>query len=165
MQAVANKHTLKSQYAASSCLDAHVQPHLRVLPKTCVVSRIAPRSSLAFKPARTSATQKRLSSTKAVRADQQVDQLDSATLQLISNLSSAVDAHLSLITKEHIDAARSLDATTNSELRSKIVASITKLSTGLLERETEVSNASKLGLCTNPRHRATDHKTPHVDSQ
>jgi hypothetical protein len=118
---------------------------------------------LTFKPARTSATQRRLSSTKAVRADQQVDQLDSATLQLISNLSSAVDAHLSLITKEHIDAARSLDASTKSDLRSKIVASINKLSTGLLERETEVSSASKLGLCTNARHRPTDHEKPNAD--
>jgi hypothetical protein len=110
------------------------------------VTRIAARSSLAFKPARTSATQKRIISTNAVRADQPLDQLDPATLQLISNLSSAVDAHLSLITKEHISAAQSLDMSTTSELRSKIVASIATLQTGLLERETEVSISSR--LCT-----------------
>jgi hypothetical protein len=110
---------------------AHAQPHR--------VSRIA---SPAFRPAPASQQQRRSVAARAVRADQQGDQLDTAMLQLISSLSGTADAQLAAAIKEHTEAARSLDASTTSELREKIVTSMAQLSTGLLERETEVRDAA-----------------------
>lgn len=76
---------------------------------------------------------------QAVRADQQGQQTDSGTLQLISEITSRVDeAHNDLLES----SSRSdgyVDPGADSELKSKVYKSIESLSQGLLERETEVS--------------------------
>ena len=76
---------------------------------------------------------------QAVRADQQGQQTDSSTLQLISEITSRVDeAHNSLLERSS-RADGYADPGADNELKSKVYKSIESLSEGLLERETEVS--------------------------
>lgn len=75
---------------------------------------------------------------RAVRADQQADGLDTATVQLIADLTKQVDTQVATTVQANNEAALARDATTTSDLREKVVAGINRLSKGLLERETEV---------------------------
>ncbi len=75
----------------------------------------------------------------AVRADQAADTLDTATVQLIADITKRVDTQLANTVKAASETARDLDLSTSSELRVKVVNAIAKLQKGLLERETEVS--------------------------
>lgn len=89
-----------------------------------------------------------------MRADQQGQQTDSSTLQLISEITSRVDeAHNDLLE----GSSRSdgyVDPGAESELKSKVYKSIESLSEGLLERETEVStlNSACMTLLKQQRH-------------
>ncbi|KAK9830840.1 hypothetical protein WJX74_009470 [Apatococcus lobatus] len=83
----------------------------------------------------------------AVRADQQGQQTDSSTLQLISEITSRVDeAHNSLLERSS-RADGYVDPGADSELKSKVYKSIESLSAGLLERETEVRLLLLAALC------------------
>ena len=75
----------------------------------------------------------------AVRADQQGSQVDSSTLQLISDLTNKVDKEHASILAENAQGLEGIveDAASDS-LKGKVQQSIQKLQKGLLERETEV---------------------------
>lgn len=75
----------------------------------------------------------------AVRADQQGSQVDSSTLQLISDLTNKVDQEHAAILSENSQGIEGVveDAAPDS-LKAKVEQSIKKLQKGLLERETEV---------------------------
>ena len=75
----------------------------------------------------------------AVRSDQQGAQVDSSTLQLISDLTNKVDQEHAAILAENSQALEGIveDAAADS-LKRKVEQSIQKLQKGLLERETEV---------------------------
>ena len=75
----------------------------------------------------------------AVRSDQQGSQVDSSTLQLISDLTNKVDQEHAAILAENSQALEGIveDAAADS-LKRKVEQSIQKLQKGLLERETEV---------------------------
>lgn len=75
---------------------------------------------------------------KAVRADQQTDVADSALLQTIAQITEKVDEAVANTLAASAEAAKALDASTDSELRGKVVKAVEKLQKGLLERETEV---------------------------
>ncbi len=75
---------------------------------------------------------------QAVKADAQAEVSDAAMLQLISEVSKQVDDAVAVTVSANAEAARSIDFNPNSELRSRVLASIQKLSKGLLERDTEV---------------------------
>lgn len=81
---------------------------------------------------------------KAVRADTPTEStLDTATLQLISDITQTVEASVSA--KTSLQPEQDGVATGTSEsiaLRGKVDAAILKLSKGLLERETEVRYAT-----------------------
>lgn len=79
---------------------------------------------------------------RAVRADQDTEQLDSTTLKLISDITKTVDDKVASTVSSNTEAAKQVNLQTSSELRTKVEASIRKLSVGLLERETEVRRAS-----------------------
>lgn len=75
----------------------------------------------------------------AVRSDQQGSQVDSSTLQLISDLTNKVDKEHAAILADNSQAMEGIveDAAADS-LKGKVEQSIQKLAKGLLERETEV---------------------------
>ena len=75
----------------------------------------------------------------AVRSDQQGSQVDSSTLQLISDLTNKVDKEHATILADNSQAMEGIveDAAADS-LKGKVEQSIQKLAKGLLERETEV---------------------------
>lgn len=75
----------------------------------------------------------------AVRSDQQGSQVDSSTLQLISDLTNKVDKEHAAILAESSQGMEGIveDAAADS-LKGKVEQSIQKLAKGLLERETEV---------------------------
>lgn len=75
---------------------------------------------------------------QAVKADAQAEVSDAAMLQLISEVSKQVDDAVAATVFANAEAARSIDFRPDSELRSRVLASIQKLSKGLLERDTEV---------------------------
>lgn len=75
----------------------------------------------------------------AVRADQQTETLDPAVLQAISSITAAVDQAISNTLAASAEAAKTVQASSDSELRGKVVNAVKKLQTGLLERETEAS--------------------------
>eukprot|EP00197_Chlamydomonas_leiostraca_P013593 CAMPEP_0202859036 /NCGR_PEP_ID=MMETSP1391-20130828/1322_1 /ASSEMBLY_ACC=CAM_ASM_000867 /TAXON_ID=1034604 /ORGANISM="Chlamydomonas leiostraca, Strain SAG 11-49" /LENGTH=563 /DNA_ID=CAMNT_0049538035 /DNA_START=223 /DNA_END=1914 /DNA_ORIENTATION=+ len=86
--------------------------------------------------------------TKAVRADTGGDGgLDTAQLQLIADISRQVEENVSKTTASNVEAGRSPSPAPSSELRSRVLASITKVSKGLLERETEVRLLLLAALC------------------
>jgi hypothetical protein len=130
MKAVGSRQAACAQHRAFSAAGPR--------PARAHRGRIAPLPAFGPAPAPAQQQARRSAAARAVRADQQVDQLDAATLQLISSLSGAADAQLAAAIKQHTEAAKSMDASTNSVLREKIVDSIAQLSKGLLERETEV---------------------------
>ena len=74
-----------------------------------------------------------------MRADQQGSQVDSSTLQLISDLTNKVDKEHAAILAENSQGLEGIveDAASDS-LKGKVQQSIQKLQKGLLERETEV---------------------------
>lgn len=77
---------------------------------------------------------------KAVRADTPAEStLDTATLQLISDITQTVEASVSAKTALQPEQDGVATGTSDSiALRAKVDAAILKLSKGLLERETEV---------------------------
>jgi hypothetical protein len=77
--------------------------------------------------------------TRAVRADQQTDVVDTALLQTIAQITQTVDNAVATTMAASAEAAQSLNLSTNSELRDKVCRAVEKLQQGLLERETEVS--------------------------
>ena len=74
-----------------------------------------------------------------MRSDQQGSQVDSSTLQLISDLTNKVDQEHAAILAENSQVLEGIveDAAPDS-LKRKVEQSIRKLQKGLLERETEV---------------------------
>lgn len=84
---------------------------------------------------------------QAVRSDQQGSQVDSSTLQLISDLTNKVDQEHAAILAENSQALEGIveDAAPDS-LKRKVEQSIQKLQKGLLERETEVCCLQRLIL-------------------
>jgi hypothetical protein len=59
-------------------------------------------------------------------------------LQAISQITGAVDDSMAKTLAASAEAAQQVEATADSELRSKVVSAVHQLQTGLLERETEV---------------------------
>ncbi|PNW72795.1 hypothetical protein CHLRE_15g644051v5 [Chlamydomonas reinhardtii] len=86
-------------------------------------------------------------STKAVKADAPSDQLDTAMLRMISELSGRVDEAVAVTVTKNNEAARQIAFASDSELRKRVVASIQKLSKGLLERDVEVRLLLLAALC------------------
>ena len=75
----------------------------------------------------------------AVRADQATDATDTEAIQLISDITRAVDeVHAAALQRNAAAALEGLLAGSTSELKQKVQASILDLQSGLLERETEV---------------------------
>ena len=75
----------------------------------------------------------------AVRADQATDATDTEAIQLISDITRAVDeVHAAARQRNAAAALEGLLAGSTSELKQKVQASILDLQSGLLERETEV---------------------------
>jgi hypothetical protein len=91
---------------------------------------------------------------RAVRADQQTDTVDSAMLQTISQITQTVDDQFSATLASAQKAAKAVDASSDSELRRKVVTAVEKLQKGLLERETEVSSTACAG--SNTQHPPSD---------
>eukprot|EP00879_Flechtneria_rotunda_P018946 GHRR01019889.1.p1 GENE.GHRR01019889.1~~GHRR01019889.1.p1 ORF type:complete len:377 (+),score=123.85 GHRR01019889.1:163-1293(+) len=83
----------------------------------------------------------------AVRADQQTETLDAATVQQIASLSEVVDEALAQAMAASATAAQAVDVSTDSELRKKVVKGVYMLQQGLLERETEVRLMLLASLC------------------
>ena len=87
----------------------------------------------------------------AVRADAPTEAVDTATIQLISDITAAVDArHVATLAaaKEAMGGAPPAAANAESEhLHAKVCASILDLQSGLLERETEVRLLLLAALC------------------
>lgn len=76
---------------------------------------------------------------QAVKSDSAQDSgLDSSVLKLISDITAQVDTAVAITVKSNNAASEGVDLTATSQLRSKVLAGIRKLSKGLLERETEV---------------------------
>lgn len=73
----------------------------------------------------------------AVRADQTTDAVDTATLQLISDITREVDEQHAATLKRNADEMAG-PVEPDSALRAKVKASVLDLQNGLLERETEV---------------------------
>jgi hypothetical protein len=76
-----------------------------------------------------------------VRADQATDAVDSAVLNQISEISGKVDGVMTSTLTTAAEAARATQPAPDSDLRRKVLSGVHKLSTGLLERETEVCGA------------------------
>jgi hypothetical protein len=92
-----------------------------------------------FLPARQSSCASTL--LRAVRTDQATEVTDTAMLNMIADLTKQVDERLAATVAESSAAAATIDATTTSDLRERVVAGIAKLEKGLLERDTEVRSA------------------------
>eukprot|EP00887_Chlorella_sp_A99_P000959 scaffold5.g959.t1 len=92
-------------------------------------------------------------STAAVRADAAADTVDTSTIQLIADITKAVDAaHGATLTasREAVAAGVTVGGTgdeVSTTLRKKVRASILDLQSGLLERETEVRLLLLAALC------------------
>jgi hypothetical protein len=111
-------------------------------PRPCFMARRAtgvsarhPRSQPA--PFSSAARRTQLA---AVKSDAQVAELDASSLRLISEVSRAVDDVVAGTVAANAEAARKLQAAPvpSTPLRERVLASVRKLSTGLLERDTEV---------------------------
>ncbi len=82
---------------------------------------------------------------QAVRADQQGQQTDSSVLRLISDITGRVDdQHAEFLERGSRSGEGYTDPGADSELKARLHGSITKLSQGLLERETEVGHPSQV---------------------
>ena len=76
---------------------------------------------------------------QAVRADAPAEQLDTATLRLISDITSQVDdAHAGALRQCAEDATTFLDAGADNDLKRRVAATVQDVQQGLLERDTEV---------------------------
>lgn len=84
---------------------------------------------------------------RAVRADQQTDELDAAAMKQIADITKAVDDQVADILRNNSAAAAEVVEREDTELRAKIKVAIKKLSTGLLEREVEVRLMLLAALC------------------
>lgn len=82
-----------------------------------------------------------------MRADVAAPTLDSATVQLIADITKEVDGRLTTTVRTAVLGAQDVDVSVSSELRDKVVRSIGKLQKGLLERETEVRPVPGLYVC------------------
>lgn len=116
------------QCVAIRAAPASVRGAIQQVPSQQTVGTISTRASLVL---------------KAVRADQQTDTVDNALLQTIAQITEKVDEAVASTLAASAEAAKALDATTDSELRSKVVRGVEKLQKGLLERETEVGHSHK----------------------
>lgn len=85
--------------------------------------------------------------TRAVRADQATETLDSALLQTIAQITEQVDAAVASTLAASAEAAAVTAPPSGSELRAKVVRGVEKLQKGLLERETEVRLLLLASLC------------------
>ncbi|PRW59240.1 ATPase associated with various cellular activities AAA_5 [Chlorella sorokiniana] len=83
----------------------------------------------------------------AVRADQAADTADTASIELISEITGGVDAAHTAALQRNAAAAAEGMAGSASELKQKVRASILDLQNGLLERETEVRLLLLAALC------------------
>jgi MoxR-like ATPase len=83
----------------------------------------------------------------AVRADQAADATDTGVIQLISDISGAVDATHAATLARNAYAPGGPAPHDDTPLRSKVLASILDLQGGLLERETEVRLLLLAALC------------------
>ena len=118
------------------------------LPSSCVSQAVAPlaeqhRSTQPLRNQQRSQQLRQLRQVvlQAVRADQQGQQTDSATLQLISEITSRVDeSHDSILEQGARSSEGYVDPGADNELKAKVYGSISQLSQGLLERETEVGS-------------------------
>ena len=90
--------------------------------------------------------------TRAVKADATTELVDTAALQIIAEVTRLVDTSVSDTIKANTEAAKHLAPTPRSELRTKVMQSIRKVSKGLLERETEVHGGCR-GACWSVRLR------------
>jgi len=139
--------------AASSvglCSRTLVPAAPRVTPSQCVRSRTLWGSSLAASGLRAARPQLPAWVLQAVRADAAVDTQDTNAVQIISSITALVDGQLAAAIRESSLAAQQPAAPPTSELRDKILASVHKLQTGLLERETEVR--CYIDLTADPKH-------------
>lgn len=84
---------------------------------------------------------------KAVRADSATDVLDSASVQLIANITKEVDQKVANFVQESSAAAKQPGSKPTSVVRAKLEGSIRKIETGLLEREQEVRLMLLAALC------------------
>ncbi|GLC61752.1 hypothetical protein PLESTB_001799100 [Pleodorina starrii] len=84
---------------------------------------------------------------KAVKADAQAEQLDTAMLRLIADVSKQVDEAVAATVFSNNEAARRMEFSPDSDLRQRVVASIQKLAKGLLERDVEVRLLLLAALC------------------
>ena len=84
---------------------------------------------------------------KAVKADAQTEQMDTAMLRLISETSTKVDEAVAATVLSNIEAARRMEFSPDSDLRKRVVASIQKLGKGLLERDVEVRRGTRVSNC------------------
>ncbi|KAL4425569.1 hypothetical protein ABPG75_009585 [Micractinium tetrahymenae] len=84
----------------------------------------------------------------AVRADQAADTADTAAIELISEITRAVDqAHAAALQRNAAAALDGLATGAGNELKHRVMASILDLQSGLLERETEVRLLLLAALC------------------
>lgn len=74
----------------------------------------------------------------AVKDGAVADATDSSTLKDIADITRAVEAALKTTLDENVEAAKAPIETPSSDLRGKVARAVERLSTGLLERETEV---------------------------
>lgn len=84
----------------------------------------------------------------AVRADQAVDTTDNASIDMISEISKAVEeVHVAALKRNAEAALEGVLSGSVNELKQKVQASILDLQAGLLERETEVRLLLLAALC------------------
>ncbi|KXZ46611.1 hypothetical protein GPECTOR_42g822 [Gonium pectorale] len=89
----------------------------------------------------------RLTPLFAVKADAQTEQMDAAMLRLIADVSKQVDETVAATVFANNEAARRIEFNPDSDLRKRVVASVQKLSKGLLERDVEVRLLLLAALC------------------
>lgn len=119
---------LKMQTCCSKGLHVRSAGNLRCAKPLTVTPFGTCRNTLRNKP----------STLQAVRADQQAETLDAAVVQAIASITQAVDESVKATLMASADAAKTVEVTADSEIRSKVVNGVEKLQIGLLERETEV---------------------------
>lgn len=84
---------------------------------------------------------------RAVRSDAPTDSTDTDTLQRIASIMNAVEKQHASILAANTDKHVVLNDGGDAALRTKVLASITDLGTGLLERDTEVRLLLLAALC------------------
>ena len=112
----------------------------------------APRSTATLRPLHTILTGLEKETPllcRAVKSAEAGEQLDDATMQLISDLSAEAESHVKGVTQQHDSEATGSPGVTleSTDLRNKVMKSILDLQSGLLERETEVRLLLLAALC------------------